>query len=122
MIRWLYGESGTILLMIENLRDLIYSNHRNYDIIVYIWGHARFPSSTVFLVFLEAPTLSSSPGKTPPPEALDTIRTERTKVGSWTEAVPQWVCVYMGGCQNNVPYWLLIIMRHVVFRGPKKGP
>ena len=29
----------------------------------------------------------------------------------------------MGGCQKKVvPFWVLSVMRHLVFRGPKRGP
>ena len=28
---------------------------------------------------------------------------------------------HMGGCQNYGPFWVLSIIRHLVFRGPKKG-
>ena len=29
---------------------------------------------------------------------------------------------YMGGCQNYGPFWVPIIIRHLIFRVPKKGP
>ena len=29
---------------------------------------------------------------------------------------------HMGGCQNDGPFWVLSIIRHLVFRGPKRGP
>ena len=28
----------------------------------------------------------------------------------------------MGGCQNYGPFWVPIIIRHLLFRVPKKGP
>ena len=29
---------------------------------------------------------------------------------------------HMGGCQNDGPFWVLIIVRHLLFRVHKKGP
>ena len=29
--------------------------------------------------------------------------------------------LYMGGCQNYGPFWIPIIIRHLMFRVPKKG-
>ena len=36
--------------------------------------------------------------------------------------VPWAPIVCMGGCQNYGPLWVLNIMEHLVFRGPKRGP
>ena len=30
--------------------------------------------------------------------------------------------VYMSGCQNYGPFWVPLIIRHLLFRVPKKGP
>ena len=29
---------------------------------------------------------------------------------------------HLGGCQNYGPFWIPIIVRHVIFGVPKKGP
>ena len=29
---------------------------------------------------------------------------------------------YMGGCQNYGPFWIPIIIRHLIFGVPQKGP
>ena len=31
-------------------------------------------------------------------------------------------CFAMGGCQNYGPFLVPIIIRHIIFRVPKKGP
>ena len=32
-----------------------------------------------------------------------------------------YIDIYMGGCQNYGPFWIPILIRHLIFRVPQKG-
>ena len=91
-----------VLPYITSLRNLDYSSYRH---------------STVRP---RPPTRRSQSLELPAPEFANLMLTG----ASWVQVPNSYVMMelYMGGCQNYGPFWVPTIIRHLIFRVPKKGP